>query len=133
MVCRLEDGESGRLFAASRAALLGGTHQVQSVPADGDPRWGVSVMACATPTGPAADELADGFTAGLVAAGLRGIGRPADIKPELPEPGRGSAQSASSNRSAICSMSGRCSSQVALPMPSTKAAFPRTAKYSRVR
>lgn len=44
----------------------------------------------------------------------------------------GSAHSVSSNRSAICSMSGRCSSQVALPMPSTNAAFPRTAKYSRV-
>ena len=78
-------------------------------------------MACATPAGPAADKLADGFTAGLVAAGLPGIGRPADVKPELPEPGRGSAQSASSNRSAICSMSGRCSSQVALPMPSAQA------------
>lgn len=43
------------------------------------------------------------------------------------------SSSVSSNRWAICSISGRCSSQVALPMPSTKAAFPRTAKYSRVR
>jgi hypothetical protein len=39
----------------------------------------VSVMACATPEGPAADELADAFADQLRAAGLPDIGRPADI------------------------------------------------------
>jgi hypothetical protein len=40
----VEDGKFGRLFAEGRAALLGGTHQVQSAPADGDPRWGISAI-----------------------------------------------------------------------------------------
>lgn len=164
----MDDGKFGRLFAEGRAALLAATHQVQFAPADGDPRWGVSVilrpdsdatadiervaraaaavvgpahwlpghaatshltvrarlepyrgaipdddplaaryaaalheaasdpspmsftltgltltpvsvMACATPTGPAADELADAFADQLMAAGLPDIGRPADI------------------------------------------------------
>jgi hypothetical protein len=30
-----------RLFAEGRAALLSGTHQVESVPVDGSPRWGI--------------------------------------------------------------------------------------------
>jgi hypothetical protein len=168
MVSRVDDGKFGRLFAEGRAALLGGTHQVQFAPADGDPRWGasvilrpdpdaaqaiervaldaaaivgpdhwlpgavatshltvrarleayravipagdllvaryatalskaagdpppvrftltgltltpVSVMACAAPAGPEADELADAFADQLGTVGLPDIGRPADI------------------------------------------------------
>jgi hypothetical protein len=164
----VDDGKFGRLFAAGRAALLTGTHQVRSAPADGDLQWGasvilrpdpdaaaeiervaldaasvvgtdhwlpgssatshltvrahlephraeipeddplaaryaaalrraasdpqpmrftltgltltpVSVMACAVPATRAADELADAFAEQLAAAGLPGIGRPADI------------------------------------------------------
>jgi hypothetical protein len=40
----VENGKFGRLFAEGRAALLSGTHQVQSVPPEGDPRWGISVI-----------------------------------------------------------------------------------------
>jgi hypothetical protein len=40
----VEDGKFGRLFAAGRAALLAGTHQVRSAPVDGDTQWGVSVI-----------------------------------------------------------------------------------------
>jgi len=165
----VDDEKFGRLFAEGRGALLGGTHQVQSAPEDGDPRWGVSailrpdpdaaraveraaleaaaiagpghwlpgavatshltvrgrlepyravipagdplvaryaaalgkaagsgpppirftltgltltpisVMACATPAGPAADDLANAFAARLADAGLPDVGRDADI------------------------------------------------------
>jgi hypothetical protein len=40
----VENEKFGRLFAEGRRALLGGTHQVQSAPAEGDPRWGISVI-----------------------------------------------------------------------------------------
>jgi hypothetical protein len=40
----VDDGKFGRLFAAGRAALLTGTHQVRSAPADGDLQWGASVI-----------------------------------------------------------------------------------------
>src|SRR5579859_5104667 len=43
MVGDVDDGKFSRLFAEGRAALLDGT-QVQSAPADGDVRWGVSVI-----------------------------------------------------------------------------------------
>ena len=39
----------------------------------------ISVMACAAPAGPEADDLAAAFAAELRAAGLPGIGRPGDI------------------------------------------------------
>jgi 2'-5' RNA ligase len=40
----VDDGKFGGLFTAGRAALLTGTHQVRSAPADGDLQWGASVI-----------------------------------------------------------------------------------------
>ena len=37
-------GKFDRLFAEARLALLTGTHQVQSAPADNGPRWGISAV-----------------------------------------------------------------------------------------
>jgi hypothetical protein len=73
---------AGDLLAARYAAALGkaaGEPPPIRFALTGLTLTPVSVMACATPAGPAADELADAFADQLRAVGLPDIGRLADI------------------------------------------------------
>lgn len=64
-----EPGKFGRLFAEARLALLAGTHQLQSAPADNGPRWGISAVLRPDPRAARAIEQIAVTAAGVVGDG----------------------------------------------------------------